>query len=36
MSRKDFKTFKPVSRELIFDIDMDDYSPVSFPKAILF
>ncbi|KAK8793834.1 hypothetical protein WA171_002964, partial [Blastocystis sp. BT1] len=28
MSRKDFKTFKPMSRELIFDIDMDDYSPI--------
>ena len=34
MSRKDFKTFKPVSRELIFDIDMDDYSPVRFKTTL--
>lgn len=29
MSQKTSDAFKPVTRELIFDIDMDDYSPVT-------
>lgn len=35
MSRKDFKTFKPIARELIIDIDMDDYSPVTWMMIII-
>lgn len=29
MSHKGGSAFKPIARELIFDIDMDDYSSVS-------